>query len=64
MVKVSYGATEPSRVSRNYISLAGHISIVLVVATLMVMVASTTYIVFGTGDRSPVALQSFDPVER
>ena len=63
MVQTTYGATETVRLSRNYIFAAGRISLVLVIATLMVMMISTTYIAF-KGERSTVALDEFDPIQR
>ena len=65
MVYVNYGTSDSVRVSRGYISAAGHISILLVIATLMVMMVSTTYFVLGsTAPQGRIELESFDPVER
>jgi hypothetical protein len=65
MVQVNnYGTTEPVRVSRNYITAVGRLSIALTIATLMVMMVSATYLAFSHGQRSQVELDAFDPVDR
>jgi hypothetical protein len=64
MVQVNYGTHESIDASRRYISAAGRASIVLVIATLMVMMVSTAFLVFGTERRNDVVLDEFDPVDR
>ena len=65
MVHVNnYGTTDSVRISRNYITAVGRLSIALTIATLMVMMVSATYLAFGNGQESHVELDGFDPVDR
>jgi hypothetical protein len=61
----NYGTGADSvRISQNRITAVGRLSIAIIVATLMVMMVSTSYLVFSKGQNNHVELDGFDPVSR
>ncbi len=65
MVQVNnYGTSDSVQISRSKITVVGRFSIAIVIATLMVMMVSTTYLVFRNGQNNHVELDGFDPVDR